>query len=218
MPQALPSLLALSIILPACLGIRSEPAAGRAASSASGIVISEEMIGPSDVSLVPVLQRRLSSMTVRRSGGCPEITFRGRRSIMLDANPIVYVSGQRAANTCVLDALSGQDVQSIEIYPNGVAGKPGYQSAPGGLILVFLKSGGNTEEGVWGGRLARAPYVDALLRQLEKPLPRSGDRPGGFVSKRGNPIRWVQLSEMDESAYRRVHQALAGRTDDVEPE
>lgn len=107
----------------------------------NGTVIGDEMINISDGTVLAVLEKRIAGMSLRRGSECPRITFRGQKSVLLDTSPLVYVAGQRAANTCVLESLNGDDVSSIEVYPNGVTTRPGYQSAPGGLILVFLKDG-----------------------------------------------------------------------------
>lgn len=93
-------------------------------------------------SLVTLLQMRVRNMDVRRrSGTCPEIEFRGRSSISMPVNPSVYVDGQHASDTCVLDLISPVDVAYLEVYPMGVSNRAGYFSNSGGLILVFTKNG-----------------------------------------------------------------------------
>ena len=52
--------------------------------------------------------------------------------------PIVYVDGARAIDTCILESLRTQDVESVELYPMGFTSRPGYASHAHGLILVFL--------------------------------------------------------------------------------
>jgi hypothetical protein len=93
-------------------------------------------------SLVTLLQMRVRNMDVRRrSGTCPEIEFRGRNSISMPENPSVYVDGQHASDTCVLDLISPVDVDFLEVYPMGVSNRAGYFTNSGGLILVFTKNG-----------------------------------------------------------------------------
>lgn len=93
-------------------------------------------------SLITLLQMRVRNMDVRRrSGVCPEIEFRGRSSISMPASPSVYVDGQHASDTCVLDLISPVDVDYLEVYPMGVSNRAGYFSNSGGLILVFTKNG-----------------------------------------------------------------------------
>lgn len=93
-------------------------------------------------SLVTLLQMRVRNMDVRRqSGRCPEIEFRGRSSISMPTSPSVYVDGQHASDTCVLELISPMDVDYLEVYPMGVSNRAGYFSNSGGLILVFTKNG-----------------------------------------------------------------------------
>jgi hypothetical protein len=138
--------LALSACsLAACLG--TSPGEGRdenpddRRSSVGRILIDvAEMNTPP--SLVTLIQSRMRNVEIRRTGsGCPEIDFRGRNSISTPASPSVYVDGQHASNTCVLELISPIDVAYLEVYPMGVANKPGYFSNSGGLILVFTKNG-----------------------------------------------------------------------------
>ena len=92
--------------------------------------------------LITLMEMRVRNMDVKESGGaCPEIEFRGRNSITAPTPPTVYVDGQRASNTCVLDLISPLDVSTLEVYPMGVSNRPGYLSTVGGLILVFTKDG-----------------------------------------------------------------------------
>lgn len=107
----------------------------------TGTVIDDDMISQADGSVLTVLEKRVAGMSLRRNTECPGIILRGQKSVLLDTSPLIYVAGQRAANTCVLETINGDDVSSIEVYPNGVTMRPGYQMAPGGLILVFLKNG-----------------------------------------------------------------------------
>ena len=93
-------------------------------------------------SLVSLIQMRVRNLDVRRrSGLCPELDFRGRSSISMPTNPSVYVDGQHASDTCVLDLISPLDVAFLEVYPMGVSNRVGYFSNSGGLILVFTKNG-----------------------------------------------------------------------------
>ena len=94
-------------------------------------------------SLLVSLRRHVAGMQVRQStaGPCPEISFRGQRSLMGPSHPVVYVDGTRAANTCVLEMLNPGEVRTVEVYPQGVSRRPGYEAAAHGLILVFLRDG-----------------------------------------------------------------------------
>lgn len=114
---------------------------GNLADTGNGVRIEDEAIGAAHGTLLNSIQNRMAGMSLSRGAECPRITFRGPKSVMLDTNPLVYISGQRAANTCVLETINSDDVSSIEVYPNGVTRRAGYQSAAGGLILVFMKDG-----------------------------------------------------------------------------
>jgi hypothetical protein len=75
------------------------------------------------------------------TANCPEVYLRGRSSLESASDASIYVNGQRAANTCVLEILYSFDLESVEIYPMGVTSRPGYVSDPDGLILVFMRKG-----------------------------------------------------------------------------
>jgi hypothetical protein len=92
-------------------------------------------------SLLEAMVGRLGTMRVTRQGRCPQITFRGHRSIVAPSAPAVYVDGTRAANTCVLDQIRSSDVRRVEVYP-GVTGPRGYRPSPHGTVIVHL--GGST--------------------------------------------------------------------------
>lgn len=74
---------------------------------------------------------------------CPQIALRNRRINVQGywVNPHVYVDGTRATDTCILESLGSDDVERIEVYPQGFTKRPGYGSHAQGLILVFMRSG-----------------------------------------------------------------------------
>jgi hypothetical protein len=71
---------------------------------------------------------------------CPEITLRGQTSIQGISNPHVYVDGTRTTDTCILETLRTNDVERVEVYPQGFTTRPGYATHAPGLILVFMRS------------------------------------------------------------------------------
>jgi hypothetical protein len=75
-----------------------------------------------------------------RAGRCPDITLRSATTMHVDANPHVYVDGTRATDTCILETLRTEDVDRIEVYPQGFTKRPGYGTHAPGLILVFMRS------------------------------------------------------------------------------
>lgn len=108
--------------------------------TANGTVIEAGDFGERGGTLLRAVSQRMRNMQVSQSaGGCPRIALRGQKSIQGDSNPRVYVDGQPAMDTCILNTISTQDVQRIEVYPMGVAPRPGYLAHPYGLILVFTR-------------------------------------------------------------------------------
>lgn len=96
--------------------------------------------------LLDALVSRVSNMRVRRSstfGDCPVISIRGQKRLMGPSEPLVYVDGTRAVNTCILNQMRADDVDRVEVYPMGVTSRPGYQSHAHGLVLVFSRRAGS---------------------------------------------------------------------------
>lgn len=117
---------------------------GRSFSERAGtraIVLGEAEMDGTHGDLLRVLTHHVTGMKVRQVSGCPELEIRGRKSLTTPTPPGIYVQGQRAANTCILTTLNPVEVSRVEAYPGGVAGRPGYGSQLGGLILIFLRDG-----------------------------------------------------------------------------
>jgi hypothetical protein len=145
-------LVALSAVtVSACgAGTHSPSAAGispiQGRNSASGIVLQGPALREHNGTLLSFLASRVSSISVDRSGPCPDLRMRGQRSMFGSNSPAVYIDGTRTASSCVLDMLLTSDLSRIEVYPMGVANKPGYKAHPNGLILVFLRNGPDAAE------------------------------------------------------------------------
>ena len=119
--------------------VKSEAPRGR---STSAYVFEEDQLQPAaDGTLLSALEARITSMGVLRGNDCPQITLRGRTTVARVTNPGVYIDGARATNTCVLEHLSVAEVHRVEVYPMGLAHNAGYEAQPGGLILVFMRTG-----------------------------------------------------------------------------
>jgi hypothetical protein len=100
-------------------------------------VVDEPELDRGGASLLNTVASHVAAMTVRHPRGeCPVITMRGPAT-----DPVVYVDGARATNTCVLEQMNPGDVHRVEVYPLGVTQRAGYMSQPGGLILVFTRDG-----------------------------------------------------------------------------
>lgn len=102
------------------------------------IVVSGRQLGGGATSLLSVLRNRIAGIHVDDRGACPTVILRSRKSILGDNSAVVYVNGARAANTCVLDMMDPASVARVEVYPQGITRRPGYESHANGLILVFL--------------------------------------------------------------------------------
>lgn len=133
------SVICLAVLVSAagCAGLGGgERGAGR---QPSGVVtLDERQLANRAGTLLHVLRMDAAPMLVRETAGCPEITFRGSKRFHGAGTPSIYVNGMRAVNTCVLEEFPAADVRRVEIYPSGVANRPGYANSADGLILVFL--------------------------------------------------------------------------------
>lgn len=132
-------LLALCASLAACASGQTAESDGEPIRDASAIVVrGSDLAG----NLLDGLQTRIPSMRVSTPAGeCPRIVFRGPRSIRNQGNPSVYVDGTLMRDTCVLNQMSAQDVDHVEVYPSGNTSHVGVQRNPFGLILVYRVRG-----------------------------------------------------------------------------
>lgn len=115
----------------------SPPPEGRIPTSAT--VITGADLTTANRPLLDVLRQRIPGMQVNQTGGCPEIALRGRSTISTSSSPAIYVDGNQATNTCILNELRTADIDQVEVYPGGVPPRAGYRAHPYGLILVFIK-------------------------------------------------------------------------------
>ena len=92
--------------------------------------------------LLSALEGKVPNLRIQRSANeCPTISLRSHVTFQSLVNPHVYVDGTRATDTCVLEMLRSEDVESVEVYPMGFTKRPGYGTHAHGLILVFMRSG-----------------------------------------------------------------------------
>lgn len=107
----------------------------------NAIVFDASRFGNEHGSLLDVMIGRVTSLKVDRRGSCPVISLRGNQnSVPGITDPLVYVDGTRTVDTCILSMLRAADVDRVEIYPLGYTTRPGYATAPHGLILVFMRN------------------------------------------------------------------------------
>ena len=133
MRQPLAALI-LSLAVAACAGGHASLEQATAPTTSGTVIKGSELGG----NLLESLRGRVGAMTIGYPpNACPAITFRGARSIRNQANPDVYVDGTRMLDTCILQQISANDIDFIEVYPGGNTQRPGYQRSPFGLILIF---------------------------------------------------------------------------------
>jgi hypothetical protein len=122
----------------------SRPGAERSAAAGrqgSAIVLSADQISGRGGGLLEGLRGQVGALRVtRRTGACPEVNFRGSRTIYGNPSAGVYIDGTQL-DTCALEQIRVSDVERVEIYPGGSTPRPGYRPHPHGLILVFLVGG-----------------------------------------------------------------------------
>lgn len=107
------------------------------------IILEGQALQDGPGSLLAAMQGKVPNFRVRHvSGRCPEITLRGHSSFENVGNPHVYVDGTLTSDTCILDSLRKDDVERVEVYPQGFTTRPGYGTHAPGLILVFMRIAG----------------------------------------------------------------------------
>jgi hypothetical protein len=135
-----------ALMLGACaLGSRAGAGAGddedrgpHAQATASRIVLDSLELRGGDPNLLHLLRAHVPTMTVhtgRRQ--CAEITLRGHQSMLGSNDPVIYVDGTRAADTCVLEMLNVAEIERVEVYPQGI--RSGYMTSPTGLIFIVSR-------------------------------------------------------------------------------
>lgn len=118
-------------------------AVGSGANAESGgrnaYVIERDVLVERDRSALDVMIGRVPNLRVTRTGQCPTLSLRGRSSVTQSSNPVIYLDGTRAANTCLLDGLRASDLSRVEVYPAGVVPGTGYATSGTGLIVLFSR-------------------------------------------------------------------------------
>ncbi len=114
---------------------------GGVTSRNGAIIISGVALDDGPGSILSAIRGKVPSLRVRRPSGsaCPMINLRNFVMFEGVVNPHVYVDGTRTNDTCILDTLRTQDVESVEVYSMGFTSRPGYAPHAHGLILVFMR-------------------------------------------------------------------------------
>ena len=76
---------------------------------------------------------------VQASTACPSLAMRGPNVFPGVAEPLVYLDGEPAGDTCLLEDLPADQLARVEVYPSGVTARPGYRPSSNGLILLFSR-------------------------------------------------------------------------------
>lgn len=108
------------------------------------IVLSGRALTDGSGNLLAAMRGRVPNFRVIRNvtKQCPQISLRNNANIPgYFVNPHVYVDGTRTTNTCILESLRSDDIERVEVYPQGFTKRPGYRQHADGLILVFMRSG-----------------------------------------------------------------------------
>lgn len=128
---------ALFLSLAACTAAGHQASADARPDGSAIVVQGSDLSG----SVIDALRSRVAGMTIsNRSGECPQIMFRGPRSVRNQRNPTVYVDGTMMLDTCILQQINAADVDRIELYPSGIISKPAIQRDPFGIIMVYRKN------------------------------------------------------------------------------
>ena len=138
------SLAVISVLLVACASPRSQegpaPSEGGVTSQNGAIILSGSTLDDGRGSLLSAMQGKVPNLRINWSSrDCPQISLRSHTTFETVVEPHVYVDGTRATDTCILESLRSQDVDSVEIYPMGFTTRPGYGTHAHGLILVFMR-------------------------------------------------------------------------------
>lgn len=119
---------------------RSTRTDGGIRNEAGATIISGRALDEQRGSILDTMEGRVPGMQILRyHDRCPQVSLRSHATFQTYVNPQVYVDGTRATDTCILQSLVTDNVDSVEIYPMGVTMRPGYATHAHGLILVFLR-------------------------------------------------------------------------------
>jgi hypothetical protein len=135
----------LILLLPGCAALQSTGRTGRTEggirSEGGATIISGRALDDRRGSVLRAMKGRVPGMKIYEyHDACPQVSLRSHVTFESIVNPHVYVDGTRAVDTCILESLRTDDVDSVEIYPMGVTTRPGYGTHAHGLILIFMRS------------------------------------------------------------------------------
>ena len=106
------------------------------------VVISGMALADGPGTVLAAMTGKVPNFRVKQGyGECPDISLRNYTTFQTMHNPHVYVDGTRATDTCILETLRTNDVDRVEVYPQGYTIRPGYGTHAAGLILIFMRDG-----------------------------------------------------------------------------
>lgn len=122
---------------------RTTRTGGGVESEGGAIILSGVALNEARGSVLDALRGTVPGMRIlSHVDQCPQVSLRSHVTFQSQVNPHVYVDGTRAVDTCILETLRTDDVESVEVYPMGVTKRPGYGTHAHGLILVFMRGAG----------------------------------------------------------------------------
>jgi TonB-linked SusC/RagA family outer membrane protein len=182
-----------------------------------------------------LLHTRAPGVTLNQSSGrigaSPSLTIRGRSSLGLGNEPLIYIDGVRVNSETGLDAFGGQlgaqgsavrgrlndihpdDIASVEIIKGPAASTIYGTEASNGVIQIITKRGARSQEPQFTMRLQ---YGSLFFRDAEGRVPTNY-----FRNAEGQVLTWNavrQERERNTPLFRRgrsseVHTSLSGGTD-----
>lgn len=136
-----PTLLAGLTMITACATGSGDNAPSEVTFDRGAVIVTGPALEDGPGSLLSAMSGKVPNFRVQRHGGqCPEISLRNNVTFRSFVNPHVYVDGTRTTDTCILESLRTEDVDRVEVYPQGFTHRPGYGTHAHGLILVFMRS------------------------------------------------------------------------------
>ena len=141
------SFLGLALLLSGCAALQNPARTGRTEggirNDGGATIISGRALDEQRGTILDTMEGRVPGMQILRyHDKCPQVAIRAHQTFQTVVNPYVYVDGTRAGDTCILNQLVTDNVESIEIYPMGVTMRPGYATHAHGLILIFMRGAG----------------------------------------------------------------------------
>ncbi len=115
-------------------------AAGLPPSANAMILQRNELDAQQGQTVLDVMRADLPAVHIATAAtGCPSLAMRGPNVFPGISEPTVYLDGQPASNTCLLEELPADQVARVEVYPMGNTPRPGYEPNSSGLILLFSR-------------------------------------------------------------------------------